>query len=93
MLDYKKMAMDSLESTLMTIAQSYEKVYDMAKDTENSDAEWVMDLTNILINVSAVLEVYTRDDYIHPSYALEKIRKIQGRCDQHIRYWERNMEE
>lgn len=86
--NYKEMATSQLRSELQTIEQSYSKLYDMAEDHENRDAVFIKELTDLIIPISAVLEVFSRDEQIHPGYALEKLKRVNYLLTQHIEYWE-----
>lgn len=68
-MDYKTVALENLKNKLDTIYDGYDKLYNMS----DRDAEMIKELTNITIQLAALIEVITRDDYIHPGYALEKI--------------------
>lgn len=92
-IDFKEMAHNSLKDITTRIHISYLAVYDMAEDPENTDAKFIKEIANLLLPISAVMEVYTRDQYIEPAYALEKLKHAQMLLNHHIRYWEKKAEE
>lgn len=51
------------------------------------------DLVDSLQGISAVLEVYVSNEYIHPSYALEKLKYSQRIIDSTIKYFENKEKE
>ena len=72
--ELKNMTMSSLNKSLRNIYNSYDKIYDMYH-SENCDRDvyFIHDLVDAIKGIEAVLEVYTRDNHIHPSYACEKL--------------------
>ena len=72
--ELKELTMTSLTKSLTNIYNGYEKIYDMYHSENcDRDAAFIHDLVDALKGIEAVLEVYTRDNYIHPSYACEKL--------------------
>ena len=74
--EIKAFTMSSLNKSLDTIYTCYSKIYDMYHSDGDVDRDvyFIHDLVNTIKGIEAVLEVYTRDNYIHPSYACEKLR-------------------
>ena len=71
----KNMTMSSLDKALHNIYYCYDKIYDMYHaDNADRDVAFIHDLVDAIKGIEAVLEVYTRDNYIHPSYACEKLK-------------------
>lgn len=72
--ELKQMTMSSLRKSLNNIYNCYEKVYDLYH-SENGDRDvfFIHDMVDAIKGIEAVLEVYTRDMYIHPGYACEKL--------------------
>lgn len=68
-MDYKTVALENLVNKLDIIYDGYDKLYSM----NDRDAEMIKELTNITIQLAALIEVITRDNFIHPGYALEKL--------------------
>ena len=87
--ELKNMTMSSLNKSLRNIYNSYDKIYDMYY-SENCDRDvyFIHDLVDALKGIEAVLEVYTRDNYIHPSYALEKLKNGKSYFDCIIEFYE-----
>lgn len=63
-------------------------VWDEYYETSSRDSAFLKDLVDSLIGISSVLEVYVRDKYIHPDYALEKLKSSKSYIDAAIRYYE-----
>lgn len=87
--DYKQLAMDSLERTLANIKRSYGVIYDMVE--ENRDVVFIKEFADIIIQVSALMEVYARDGKVHPGYALDKVTMVKIYAENHAKYWEERL--
>lgn len=74
--EIKDFTMSSLNASLNNIYACYSKIYDMYYSDGHVDRDvyFIHDLVDAIKGIEAVLEVYTRDNYIHPSYACEKLR-------------------
>ena len=74
--EIKAFTMSSLNKSLDNIYACYSKIYDLYHNDGDIDRDvyFIHDLVNAIKGIEAVLEVYTRDNYIHPSYACEKLR-------------------
>lgn len=72
--ELKELTMESLTRSLKNIYNCYSIIYDIYHtDNADRDAVFIHDLVDSIKGIEAVLEVYTRDKYIHPSYACEKL--------------------
>ena len=72
--ELKELTMTSLTRSLRNIYNCYSIIYDMYhSDNADRDAVFIHDLVDAIKGIEAVLEVYTRDKYIHPGYACEKL--------------------
>lgn len=88
-MEWKQLSIDNLRSTSKTFERTYSTLYDKVRSEEHTrDDVWVYELHNLFNALTIVPEVYVRDNKIHPSYALEKLRYIQARLQNHIAYWE-----
>lgn len=75
--DLKYMTMTSLTRSLTNIYNCYSIIYDMYHSQDcDRDAVFIHDLADAIKGIEAVLEVYTRDKHIHPSYACEKLHYL-----------------
>ena len=73
--ELKELTMESLTRSLANIYRCYSIIYDMYhQKNADRDAVFIHDLVDALKGIEAVLEVYTRDKYIHPGYACEKLK-------------------
>ena len=72
--ELKELTMKSLNRSLTNIYKCYSIIYDMyhTKDCDR-DVAFIHDLVDAIQGIEAVLEVYTRYNYIHPGYACEKL--------------------
>ena len=68
------MTENSLRRELDNLVNNYMKIYDEYYSTNSRDSAFLKDLTDTILGISAVLEVYARDGKIYPSYALEKLK-------------------
>ena len=73
--EIKDITMNSLYRSLDNIYACYSKIYDMYHSDGDIDRDvyFIHDLVDAIKGIEAILEVYTRDNYIHPSYASEKL--------------------
>lgn len=89
---YRQMTEASVMSKLINIGECYMKVYDEYYETYSRDSAFLKDLVDCLQGIEAVLDVYTRDKSIHPSYALEHLKSSKSYIDSAIRYYEYRLE-
>lgn len=76
--------MSFLEERLETIKDAYYKLETM----DTRQAESAKEISNLVIQIAAIMEVTARDEIIYPDYALEKLIFLLERVQAHIRYWE-----
>lgn len=90
--ELKELTMTSLNGILRNIYNCYEKIYDMyhSKDCDR-DAVFIHDLVYAIKGIEAVLEVYTRNNYIHPSYACEKLKYSYNNIKYIYEYFENKL--
>lgn len=69
----REMTKNKLSNELDNILNNYMQVYDEYYKIGSRDSAFLKDLVDSLLGISAVLEVYVRDKYIHPNYAVEKL--------------------
>lgn len=75
----KQMTYNSLDNELDKILANYMIIYDEYHNSNRSnDSAFLHDLVDSLQGISAVLEVYVRDRYIHPNYAIEKLENSRS---------------
>ena len=78
-----------LNKELMNIKENYMKIYDRYYSKEQSrDDAFLKDLVDMLLGLSAILEVYTQGFKIHPGYALEKLNYMESYVKSTIAYYE-----
>lgn len=92
--ELKNITMSSLDKALHNIYCCYEKIYDMYH-SENCDRDvaFIHDLVDSIKGIEAVLEVYTRDNYIHPGYACEKLSRSYNNIKYIHEYFENKLKE
>ena len=90
--ELKELTMESLNRSLVNIYRCYSIIYDMyhSKDCDR-DAVFIHDLVDAIQGIEAVLEVYTRDNYIHPGYACEKLKYSYNNIKYIYEYFENKL--
>lgn len=83
----------SLKRELDNLATNYMKIYDEYYEISSRHSAFLKDLTDSILGISAVLEVYARDKEIHPSYALEKLNNSKSYIEANIKFFESLLEE
>lgn len=90
--ELKELTMTSLNRSLVNIYRCYSIIYDMYhSDNADRDAVFIHDLVDALKGIEAVLEVYTRDKYIHPGYACEKLKYSYSNIKYIYEYFENKL--
>ena len=90
--ELKDITMTSLTKSLTNIYNCYEKIYDMYHSENcDRDAVFIHDLVDAIKGIEAVLEVYTRDNYIHPGYACEKLKYSYNNIKYIYEYFENKL--
>ena len=91
--ELKAFTMNSLNASLDNIYTCYSKIYDMYHSNGDVDRDvyFIHDLVDAIKGIEAVLEVYTRDNYIHPSYACEKLRHSYNNIKYIYEYFENKL--
>ena len=74
--EIKAFTMSSLNASLDNIYACYSKIYDLYHNNSDVDRDvyFIHDLVDAIKGIEAILEVYARDNYIHPGYACEKLK-------------------
>lgn len=90
--DAREQSFRSLQHELFIILESYKQIYDEYYETCSRDSAFLKDLTDSLLGISAVLEVYARDKQIHPNYVLEKLEFSKSMIDSVIKYYKGKLE-
>lgn len=88
MTEAREMTKRNLERELNKVIENYMKIYDEYYETGSRDSAFLKDLADAIIGISACLEVYARDKYIHPSYALEELESSRSYINSCIDYYE-----
>lgn len=88
--EIKAFTMNSLNASLDNIYTCYSKIYDLYHSDCDvyRDVYFIHDLVDSIKGIEAILEVYTRDNYIHPSYACEKLRHSYNNIKYIYEYFE-----
>lgn len=72
-MNCRQITEESLQRELNIIFDSYMNIYDEYYDTCSRDSAFLKDLTDAILGISSVLEVYSRDKEISPYYVIEKL--------------------
>ena len=91
-IDTRELTKRSLIVTTKMIVDNYMKVYDEYYETGSRDSAFLKDLVDSLIDISAVLDVYTSHKGILAGYALEKLKNSRSYIDSCIEYFESKVE-
>lgn len=83
---------NTLMEELLKVKENYMKVYDEYYETGSRDSAFLKDLTDTILGISAVLEVYVRDGEIHPGYAVEKLKHSSYIIESNIKYFNSKLE-
>ena len=88
--ELKQMTIDSLNRTFNEIINDYSYIYDEYHNNQNAnrDVYFLHDLVDSIKSINTVLYVYHRDKYIHPGYALEKLKNGKSYFDCVIEFYE-----
>ena len=92
MFDSRELTKRGLERELNKVLENYMIIYDEYYETMSRDSAFLKDLADSILGISACLEVYARDKYIHPSYALEKLESSRSYINSCIDYYENKQE-
>ncbi len=71
------------------LVNNYMQIYDEYYETGSRDSAFIKDLTDSIIGISGILEVYARDKQIFSGYALEKLNWSKSYIEAAIRYFEK----
>ena len=74
------------------IVNNYMTIFDEYYETGSRDSAFLKDLTDSLLGISAVLEVYARDKQIHPNYVIKKLENSRSYINACIKFYESRLE-
>ena len=88
--ELKQMTISSLNKAFNEIINDYSYIYDEYHNNKdaNRDVYFLHDLVDAIKSINTVLYVYHRDKYIHPGYALEKLKNGKSYFDCVIEFYE-----
>ena len=90
--ELKELTMESLNKSLANIYNCYSIIYDMYnQENADRDAAFIHDAVDAIKGIEAILEVYTRDKYIHPGYACEKLKYSYNNIKYIYEYFENKL--
>ena len=84
-MDFKKLSIQQLETTLHNILYAYGELYDKAGS--DRDAMFLKDLVDMLLPIQAMVQDHVNGS-IHPTYAMGKVLELEQRIKSQKNYWE-----
>ena len=88
----RELTKNHLQHEMNKIVSYYMQIYDEYYTTGSRDSAFLKDLTDAIIGISAVLEVYVTQKSINSGYALEKLNWSKSIIQSVINYFERKNE-
>ena len=89
----RKSTESHLRRELENVVNGYMYAYDEYYKTFSRDSAFLKDATDAIIGIASVLEVYSRDGSIHPSYAVEKLSMSKRMIESALDYYKSLIEE
>ena len=88
--ELKQMTINNLYKVFDEIINDYSYIYDEYHNNPDAprDVYFLHDLVDAIKSINTVLYVYHRDKYIHPDYALEKLKNGKSYFDCIIKFYE-----
>ena len=84
----KEKAMQNVAEVLVTIRDSYSKLYDRSKEDGLQQAANLLKLADTMLPLSAVMEVCARDNVVSSDYVLEKLNLMKHMLEKTIDQFE-----
>ena len=78
----------SMKKSLANLTENYLKVWDEYYVSGTRDSAFLKDLVDAIQGIDAILEVYTREKYIDPDYALSELEYAKGIIESTIKFYE-----
>lgn len=72
---------------LNSLVDNYMKIYDEYYAESTRESAFLKDLTDSILPISEVLEVYVRGKYINPEYAVRKLITAKNIIDNAIEHY------
>ena len=86
--ELRELTKSSMTRILNSLVDNYMKIYDEYYAEGSRESAFLKDLADSILPISEVLEVYTRENYINPDYAVRKLKYSKDIMENTIKYFE-----
>lgn len=85
--ELRELTKSSMTRILNSLVDNYMKIYDEYYAESTRESAFLKDLTDSILPISEVLEVYVRGKYINPEYAVRKLITAKNIIDNAIEHY------
>lgn len=90
--ELRELTKSSMTRILNSLVDNYMKIYDEYYAEGSRESAFLKDLADSMLPVSEVLEIYAREDYINPDYAVRKLKYSKDIIENTIKFFELKQE-
>ena len=90
--ELRELTKGSMTRILNSLVDNYMKIYDEYYAEGSRESAFLKDLADSILPISEVLEVYTRENYINPDYAVRKLKHSKDIIEDTIKFFELKQE-